>query len=390
MGLESTMICVDNSEFMRNGDYLPTRLQAQQDAVNLIAHSKTRANPESNVALMTLSDLAVLVTLTTDTAKLLAKLHQVGPIGDLKFVPGIKIAHLALKHRQGKNHKTRIVAFVGSPIEADEKDLVKLAKKLKKEKVNVDIINIGEEEHNTQLLNKFIETINGKEGTSSHLVTIPPGPHLSDALVSSPIVQGEDGVGAGPSAGGGFEFGVDPNDDPELALALRVSMEEQRARQQADVTSDAPPPTPGAEGGASAGAGAGAGAEDTSEEAMLQRALAMSMGGGEAGAESAGSGGSAMEPDLAAMTEEEQIAYAMRMSMAESDPAAGGSSAESMDVDKPEDEDYSEVMNDPAFLQSVLQNLPGVDPQSEAIKNAVGAIKKDEKKDDKDKDKEKK
>ena len=32
-------------------------------------------------------------------------------------------------------------------------------------------------------------------------------------------------------------------------------------------------------------------------------------------------------------------------------------------------------MNDPAFLQSVLQNLPGVDPQSEAIKNAVGAVK---------------
>ena len=30
MVLESTIICVDNSEFMRNGDYLPTRLQAQQ------------------------------------------------------------------------------------------------------------------------------------------------------------------------------------------------------------------------------------------------------------------------------------------------------------------------------------------------------------------------
>ena len=36
------------------------------------------------------------------------------------------------------------------------------------------------------------------------------------------------------TGGGGFEFGVDPNDDPELALALRVSMEEQRARQQAE------------------------------------------------------------------------------------------------------------------------------------------------------------
>ena len=57
---------------------------------------------------------------------------------------GIKIAHLALKHRQGKNHKMRIVVFVGSPLELDEKDLEKQAKRLKKEKVSVDIINFGE------------------------------------------------------------------------------------------------------------------------------------------------------------------------------------------------------------------------------------------------------
>merc|ERR1711934_313533 len=94
MVLESTILCVDNSQFMRNGDFLPTRLQAQQDAVNLITHSKTRSNPESNVALMTLADLAVLVTLTTDTGKILAKLHQVAPTGDMRFISGIKIAHL--------------------------------------------------------------------------------------------------------------------------------------------------------------------------------------------------------------------------------------------------------------------------------------------------------
>ena len=43
----------------------------------LLTHSKTRSNPESNVALMTLSGLEVLVSLTTDTGKILAKLHQV-------------------------------------------------------------------------------------------------------------------------------------------------------------------------------------------------------------------------------------------------------------------------------------------------------------------------
>ena len=35
MVLESTIICVDNSQFMRNGDFHPTRLQAQQ--VKLLA-----------------------------------------------------------------------------------------------------------------------------------------------------------------------------------------------------------------------------------------------------------------------------------------------------------------------------------------------------------------
>lgn len=51
-----------------------------------------------------------------------------------------------------------------------------------------------------------------------------------------------------------------------------------------------------------------------------------------------------------------------------------------------EEEDYSEVMQDPAFLQSVLENLPGVDPNSEAIKDAMKTLTTDTPKDGKDKD----
>jgi len=47
----------------------------------------------------------------------------------------------------------------------------------------------------------------------SHLVTVATGPRLSDALISSPIIV-EDGA----VPGAGFEFGIDPNEDPELAL----------------------------------------------------------------------------------------------------------------------------------------------------------------------------
>merc|ERR1712218_286438 len=89
------------------------------------------------------------------------------------------------------------------------------------------------------------------------------------------------------------------------------------------------------------------------------------------------------------MTEDEQIAYAMRMSMQEeAGAAATAGGAEKMEVDEQSgdkaDEDYSEAMNDPAFLQSVLESLPGVDPQSEAVRQAMGALTGSAKKEDKD------
>lgn len=67
---------------------------------------------------------------------------------------------------------------------------MKVAKCLKKEKVNVDIINFGEEEVNTEEVPVFINTMNGKDGTGSHLVTVPSGPSLADALIGSLILAG--------------------------------------------------------------------------------------------------------------------------------------------------------------------------------------------------------
>ncbi|XP_046386340.1 26S proteasome non-ATPase regulatory subunit 4 isoform X2 [Ischnura elegans] len=415
MVLESTMICVDNSDYMRNGDFLPTRLQAQQDAVNLVCHSKIRTNAENNVGLLTLANVEVLATLTSDVGRILSKLHQVQPDGNINLLTGIRIAHLALKHRQGKNHKMRIVAFVGSPVESEEKDLVKLAKRLKKEKVSVDIVSFGEEVANNDLLTAFINTLNGKDGAGSHLVTVPPGPHLSDALISSPVIQGEDGMGGAGLGGSGFEFGVDPNEDPELALALRVSMEEQRQRQeeearraQAESTGTTKDATPGATpAGVPPSTPMVIARDSASEEDMLERALAMSLEGPSATPQPAvtpaaatpaaphtpqaitTTTGSSGLPDFDHMSEEEQIAFAMHMSMQDAQdqaikvdsPGKSRSGETPMEVeasggDDPAgdgEDDISEVMSDPDFLQSVLENLPGVDPHDEAVRQVVGA-----------------
>ncbi|XP_062550447.1 26S proteasome non-ATPase regulatory subunit 4 [Armigeres subalbatus] len=374
MVLESTMLCFDNSDFQRNGDYFPTRLNAQKDGVNLVCLSKVRSNPENNVGLMTLSNTTeVLATLTSDVGRILSKLHLVNPAGNINLLTGLRIAHLVLKHRQGKNHKMRIVVFVGSPVNHDEADLVKLAKKLKKEKVNVDIVSFGDHQKNNDVFTSFINVLNGKDGTGSHLVSVPRGSALSEALISSPIIQGEDGTGGAGLGGAGFEFGVDPNEDPELALALRVSMEEQRQRQEEEQRRAQGSSEAGAQEGTSSG-GAVLASQPNSEEALLERALALSTD-------------DAM-PDFANMTEEEQIAFAMQMSMQDAQqetPISQPAKRQKKDETPMEvDEDINEVIADPEFLQSVLENLPGVDPHSEAIRDAVGSLNKDKKQSDKD------
>lgn len=427
MGLESTIICVDNSEYMRNGDYTPTRLQAQQDAVNTICRFKLRSNPENNVGLITLSNNAKIVTtLTSDVGKILTSLHHVQPGGLMNLLTGLRIAHLALKHRSSRAHRMRVVAFVGSPLTSDDREVVRVAKKLKKESVILDIVNFGETESNAKLLELLVNTVNGKDSNASHLVTVPaPCPHLADALLTSPVMASEEG-GAGAAqfaSGSAFEFGVDPNEDPELALALRVSMEEQRQRQQEEerrTAGDAPapavtaPPTAGQDTAATAVPAAAtegaapspavtatpappAAAGGTSEEEMLQQALAMSLEAGAAAPAAAAAAAAApaaapppaasLVPDFATMTEEEQIAYAMQISMQDcaepmdvdsSKPAAvtsGASAATAMEEDSPalaaDEGDLSSVMSDAAFLEGVLNKLPGVNPNSDVVKKAI-------------------
>ena len=167
----------------------------------------------------------------------------------------------------------RIVMFIGSPLEVDKVEVEKLAKRLKKEKVNVDIISYGDHQKNNDVLTAFINTLNGKEGTGSHLVSVPRGSQLQEALISSPIIQGEDGMGGAGIGGAGFEFGVDPNEDPELALALRVSMEEQRQRQEEEQRRAQ---AASAQESADTNVPVISSVAPTSDEAMLERALALS------------------------------------------------------------------------------------------------------------------
>lgn len=236
------MLVVDNSESSRNGDYTPSRFDAQVDAINILFDSVTQGNPESSVGLMSMGGKGpeVLSTLTTERGNLLEGLHRTKKkiSGSSHLATGIQIASLALKHRQNKSQRQRIVVFVCSPVADDEKKLISLAKKMKKGNIDIDFILFGDLDDDD--VQKKLEAFNNvvKGNDNSHLVVVPPsGKLLSDQLLSTPILLGEGAAGGAGGGGvaegsgdfGGFDF--DPSADPELALALRMSMEEENARQ---------------------------------------------------------------------------------------------------------------------------------------------------------------
>eukprot|EP00429_Kryptoperidinium_foliaceum_P000514 CAMPEP_0176010414 /NCGR_PEP_ID=MMETSP0120_2-20121206/4755_1 /TAXON_ID=160619 /ORGANISM="Kryptoperidinium foliaceum, Strain CCMP 1326" /LENGTH=408 /DNA_ID=CAMNT_0017343243 /DNA_START=148 /DNA_END=1374 /DNA_ORIENTATION=- len=398
MPLESCMILLDNSEFMRNGDYVPTRLEAQQDAANLLVGAKTQSHPESTVGVSAGTEL--LVSPTDNVGKILNALHGLPIASKAKDVTAaVQVASLALKHRLNKNGSQRIVLFVGTPLEGIEsRALQKVGRQLKKNNVAIDVVAMGELETNEDKLKELVDAANGRsdEERTCHLVTIPAGVLPSDVLASSPIVHGGSGGSAfaasaaaaaasGGGGGGGDAFaefgGVDPNMDPELAMALRVSMEEERARQERLAAQQASEQQPEQQQGSEESkdaemADAPAPAPSamdmglSEEEALLQQALAMSMNENEPKPSEEDS-----KPSAEAAMEEDDEAAAMQLALQMSMQTEQASEAK-------KDGEGQQQINDPQFVNQLLGTLPGVDANDPAIQNALQNLQGDKKDDD--------
>jgi len=266
---ECIIIAVDNSEYALNEDYLPSRWQAQHDVVTVLASAKTDGNPETTVGILSLAGKAptIVVTPTQNQGKILNCMHDMKIGGRINLATGIQIAQLALKHRENKNQRQRIVLFVGSPIAESRDALVKIAKKLKKNNISLDLVLFGSESESHEDLRAFFQAA---ENGNATLVEVHPGQHLDDCLISSRIIQ--------ENGGGSLnEFGVDPNLDPEMAMALQMSAQEaQAAATAAAASGEAAPGAPDA--------------MDLDEDALLQRAIELSRGDQAQGGAQGGTG----------------------------------------------------------------------------------------------------
>lgn len=419
MALESCMILLDCSEYMRNGDYVPTRLEAQKDAANLLIGAKTQMNPETSVGVSAGTEL--LLSPTADVGKILGAIHglqfqpssvHVPPAASSKpsapaasadqsnITSAVQVASLALKHRPNKNGAQRIVLFVGTPVTADARALQKAGRALKKNNIAIDVVALGELEENEAKLRELVDAANGSSGDGQartcHLVTIPPGGGVlvSDVLASSPILgQGAfaasaaaasmsmgAGVGAGGGVGGGMndfsEYGgVDPSLDPELAMALRVSMEEERLRQEriaaAAATAAAQQQQQAEESKDADMDEAAAAAGLSEEEALLQQALAMSMNENEPTSADEGGSKPAATDDVEMEDDDEDEDAAMQMAL---------------QMSLQQQQEPASEFQDPNFINQMLGSMPGVDPNDPEIQEALRKAQEKKEGDSGDKD----
>lgn len=325
------MICLDNSEFSRNGDFAPSRLEAQTDAANVIAGAKTQAHPENVVGVSLMSGDRVDIKLNpcADVGKILSVLASVGVSENAEtcdLVRAIQTCSIALKHRQNKNQKQRLVCFVASPLgSVTEKQLETIGKILKKNNVAIDIVSL--DAGNDVRLKKLVDTADSG-ASPCHFIAVESnsGKHLSDVIISSPMLGG--GGGGGEEGG---DFGFDANMDPELAMAIRLSMEEERQRQS------------GAAGGAPQASVPAAQPAEDDFDAELRAALMASLQ----------DSGEAAEAEQEIDMEDEEVRKALAESMQDWDGKEGDASVEAL-----------------------LATLPGVDINDPKIQEALRNAKK--------------
>jgi len=357
--------------------------------------------------------------------------------GKSNFLGALKTAQLVLKNRQNKNQRQKIIMFVGSPVETKTDEFVKLAKIFKKNNIAVDIINFGaenSENENTEKLEAFIKAVNNND--NSHFLAVPPGPHiLSDLVLTSQIMMGDGGgststttggsgtTGGGkasaaaprPAAGGRGDFGVDPNEDPELALVLKMSYEEDRLKHSkqpdgkpatvkpasaATSATSATPAKPDGKSSASASVVTPAVAKtptnppaapakptaatstapmEDDEQAELAKALAMSLVGEDVAMTPATSAVAVAAPDASASADTKSAASAAKSpatssksgasqsaaatSSGSSGAAAAAAESSSSSAAAGDAKDLAEALKDPEFLNSVLGGIeiPGID-----------------------------
>ena len=393
---------VDYSDWARNEDYLPNRGTAQAEAASMYIETIGEKNPENIFAGVSMGGgekfSKVLSSLTLKDQQVTSALYKIEPSGTIDVMNALKIASLILKNREQKHYHQRIVLFVASPIrDAETLDSYRaMGAQLKRSGVSLDVVSIGEIGENSDKLHALYDgaKVNDDE---NHFVTLGPGMGtLTDVLLCSPMIQGSSttttaaaATAASASMGGAGIDGMDSDliralreseieYDRELQKALQASMMDYNAQNKANssasdktttsstnatttttttTTTTSPPPPPATTTSNKHDDDDDDDDIDMDEDEELRKALEMSLMDVEKSEQT-----TAVPPSSEPKKEEEKKDDEKKKGLDDIDPTT--------------------LIDNPNFVNSILSELDGVDPE-EAKKH----LKEDEEEDEDGKDK---
>ncbi|XBW37029.1 hypothetical protein QEN19_002609 [Hanseniaspora menglaensis] len=223
-------IIIDNSEYSRNGDFQPNRYQQEIDCSDYFVRNLKNNSGNAHTAIIAgAGDNPYVVLADAETS---AIYHEKLFIkGKFNILTSIEISLLTSPEE--------IILFHCSPITDSLKQdpeyknkLTKLLKKLKKNNISLEIINFGEIDTNTDFWESIIQET-GANG--SDLIKLMNFMSEGGNLLWEQISDYKQRLIFNGNETGNNEFmeygGIDPSMDPELAMALRMSLEEEQQRQ---------------------------------------------------------------------------------------------------------------------------------------------------------------
>lgn len=213
---KAVAILIDNSATSIDGDFYPSRLQAQILTAIRYSQFLISENQYSQIAIGTLSNTesGFRASFTNSHQKIENALNNITSSGCINFLKGIKCAVLALHHcRSHEALRKKILAFVGSYDDITKKNATYVSSLLSEECIGLDLVILGNNIPNIKIFEEIVNSI-PKELQSNFLNVIRSNTVLSDDVLSSSI---------GPGQNSKILLSEYAKNDPDLLTAINLS-----------------------------------------------------------------------------------------------------------------------------------------------------------------------
>lgn len=153
----SVIVMLDNSSSSINGDFIPSRLEAQKIAVERFADFQLSIRGQSEIAVGSMSntEFGLRLSFTQSVQKLRDVTEQISATGNLSLYRGIKTALLALKHNNSSIQDKSMIVFICSDHDITHENSSEIGHLVSAQKVSLKMVVFGEHVKNEEMLHNI-------------------------------------------------------------------------------------------------------------------------------------------------------------------------------------------------------------------------------------------